>query len=146
MDQEPLRRFLLVIFLIYSYHHNNRFITINCGFSTYNLPYLVVFPSGCVSEQAAAKALGYTQVSWDDESQNERQPSFAAKSWSQLTVQEKALLEILGYTAKTWDNVSGKEEQPASASKFWSDLIVCGENLLITRLLVAPPALCETRP
>ena len=63
-----------------------------------------------------------------------------------MTVKEKALLKVLGYTAKTWDNVSGKEEQPAAASTAWDDLSVCGENLLITRLLVAPPALCETRP
>ena len=110
------------------------------------LPYLVVFPSGCVSEQAAAKALGYTQITWDDESQNEKQPSHTDNSWSDMTVKEKALLKILGYTAKTWDNVSGKEEQPAAASTIWDDLSVCGENLLIARLLVAPPALCETRP
>ena len=113
---------------------------------TYNLPYLVVFPSGCQSELAAAKALGYTQVSWDDVSGNENQPSVGSKSWSQLTAQEKALLTFLGYTAKAWDNVSGEEKQPASWEKPWSDLSVCGENLLITRLLVAPPALCETRP
>ena len=90
--------------------------------------------------------MGYTQVSWDNESENEKQPSVAEKPWSQLTAQEKALLTVLGYTAKAWDNVSGNEEQPAVNSKFWDDLSVCGENLLITRLFVAPPALCETRP
>ena len=113
---------------------------------TYNLPYLVAFPSGCQSELAAAKALGYTQVSWDNESGNENQPSIDDKSWSEISAQEKALLTFFGYTEKTWDNESGEEERPASWEKPWSDLSVSGENLLITRLLVAPPALCETRP
>ena len=61
-----------------------------------------------------------------------------------MTVQEKALLVVLGYTKKTWDDDS--LQQPAAASTAWDDLSVCGENLLITRLLVAPPTLCETRP
>ena len=132
--------------LIYPYHHNNRFITIDCELSTCNLSYPVALPSACISEQAAAKALGYTQVSWEDVSGKERQPSHTDKSWLQLTAQEKAALTVLGYTAKTWNDVSGKETQPASASKTWGKLSVCGENLLITRLLVAPPTLCETRP
>ena len=63
-----------------------------------------------------------------------------------MTVKEKALLKIFGYTAETWDNESGEEERPAAVSKPWDELSVCGENLLMTRLLVAPPALCETRP
>ena len=90
---------------------------------------LIIPGSGCESEQEAAKALGYTQVSWDDVSGKEKQPSHTDKSWLQMTAQEKAALTVLGYIAKTWDDVSGKETQPASASKTWDKLSVCGENL-----------------
>ena len=90
--------------------------------------------------------MGYTQITWDNESGNENEPSIVDKSWSEMTAQEKAALTVLGFTAKIWDNYSGREEPPASWEKSWTRLSVCGENLLITRLLVAPPALCETRP
>ena len=90
--------------------------------------------------------MGYTQITWDNLSGNEHEPSIVDKYWSEMTAQEKAALTVLGFTAKIWDNYSGREEPPASWEKSWTRLSVCGENLLITRLLVAPPALCETRP
>ena len=90
--------------------------------------------------------MGYTKVSWDNVSGNENQPSIVELYWRAMTNEQKASLTVLGFTKETWDDVSGEEETPASLDKAWKKLSVCGENLLITRLLVAPPALCETRP
>ena len=72
--------------------------------------------------------LGYTKVSWDNESGQARQPLTSFKSWAQLTANEKAGAALLGYTQASWDNVSGSEAQPASASKSWDELVVCGEG------------------
>ena len=78
------------------------------------------------SEEAAAKLLGHTQVSWDNVSGNEQQPWSDEKSWDDLSAAEKSAVLDLGYTAKTWDNASGQEKQPASAKKYWSDLTTSG--------------------
>ena len=72
--------------------------------------------------------LGYTKLSWDDESGQERQPLTKFKSWAQLTANEKAGAVLLGYTQSSWDNVSGSETQPASADKHWDELLLCGEG------------------
>ena len=95
---------------------------------TYNLPYLVAFPSGCQSEQEAAKALGYTQITWDNLSGNENEPSIVDKYWSEMTAQEKAALTVLGFTAKIWDNHSGREELPASWEKSWEPFYKNNQN------------------
>ena len=90
----------------------------------------VIYPplSDCKSEQAAAGVLGFTQVSWDDLSGQELQPSSVDKYWTNLTDSERAAAVVLGYTQTTWDNESGSEPQPASADKQWFQLISCGEN------------------
>ena len=72
--------------------------------------------------------LGYTKLSWDDESGQERKPLTSFKSWAQLTANEKAGAALLGYTQSSWDNVSGSETQPASADKSWDELLSCGEG------------------
>ena len=71
--------------------------------------------------------LGYTQVSWDNESGEEKQPASADKYWANLTDSEKAAARVLGYTEKAWDDESGSEAQPASAIKHWDELTSCGE-------------------
>ena len=97
--------------------------------------------SGCNSEQAAAEALGYTQVSWDNLSGKEKQPSSIDKHWSELTDKEKAAAVVLGYSATSWDDESGSEPQPASADKHWAELTACGEDpTLLTCLFCFPCA------
>ena len=89
----------------------------------------------CDSEQAGAVVLGYTQVSWDNESGNEPQPLSSNKAWAGLTNNEKTAAGLLGYTETTWDNVSGNEPQPASTDKSWVELTPCGESISIPRPL-----------
>ena len=86
--------------------------------------------SGCEhnSEQVAAEVLGYTQVSWENLSGNEPQPSSHKKSWSELRHSERVAAVLLGYTGKVWDNESGSEPQPASADKQWSELSPCADK------------------
>ena len=86
--------------------------------------------SGCEhnSEQVAAEVLGYTQVSWENLSGNEPQPSSHKKSWSELRHSERVAAVLLGYTGKVWDNESGSEPQPASAKKQWSQLSPCADE------------------
>ena len=84
--------------------------------------------AGCVSEQAAAALLGYTQISWDDVSGKEIRPASAKKYWSKLAKYEKQAAMALGYTQKLWDNASGKETQPPADSKYWHELTDCGKN------------------
>ena len=85
-------------------------------------------PSACESENAGAVTLGYTKLSWDDESGQERQPWASFKSWAQLTANEKAGALLLNYTQSSWDDVSGSETQPASTDKSWDELAVCDEG------------------
>ena len=86
--------------------------------------------SGCEhnSEQVAAEVLGYTQVSWENLSGDEPQPSSHKKSWSELRHSERVAAVLLGYTGKVWDNESGSEPQPASAKKQWSQLSPCADE------------------
>ena len=83
---------------------------------------------GCTSEQKAAGVLGYTQVSWDNDSGKEPQPDSDGKPWSKLSESEKVAAVVLGYTEQAWDDESGSEAQPASAIKHWDDLTSCGED------------------
>jgi len=93
-----------------------------------HLSYVVnLFRSGCNSEQVAAGILGYTQVSWDNESGKEQQPVSADKPWAALTQHERSAAMVLGYTRAMWDNKSGSESQPASADKHWAELTACGD-------------------
>ena len=82
----------------------------------------------CFGEQAAAAALGYTQVSWDNLSGKEQQPLSSIKSWVALVATEKRAAMLLGYNQRTWDNDSGSEPRPASAFKSWSELAACGDG------------------
>ena len=84
----------------------------------------------CKDKQWAAGLLGYTQVSWDNKSGKETQPSSSKKYWDQLTDQERAVAMLLGYTGVNWDK-EAKKHQPVSAKKYWAELISCGENLAI---------------
>ena len=84
--------------------------------------------SACNSETAAARALGYNQVSWDNLSGQEDQPSSAFKTWKLLTDNEKVAAGLLGYTQKTWDNDSGSEPQPGSITKTWAELSTCSDG------------------
>ena len=84
--------------------------------------------SACTSERAAAMALGYTQVSWDNESSDEQQPLTSFLSWAALTDKEKLAGTLLGYTARSWDNLSGSERQPAVGDKSWSKLTSCADG------------------
>ena len=81
----------------------------------------------CNSEQKAAVVLGYTEVSWDNLSGKEPQPTSFETYWAALTEQEKEAAVVLGYNSNIWDNESGSEPQPASANKHWSKLTVCSE-------------------
>ena len=83
--------------------------------------------SGCKDERAAARALGYTQVSWDNKSGKEKQPASEDKSWAALTQHERAAAMVLGYTRTMWDNKSESEADSASAAKHWAELTACGE-------------------
>ena len=85
--------------------------------------------------------LGYTQVSWDNLSGQERQPWSSNKVWAELTDNEKAAAALLGYLPPTWDNASGNEAQPASANKDWAELTACGEYIRIPQPLPALPVL-----
>ena len=91
--------------------------------------------TGWNDEQTAAKTLGYTQVTWDDASGQETEPSSVDKYWDELTTEEKSGAVDLGFTAKTWDNESGKEKQPASEYKTWAELNVCGKFVPSSQLL-----------
>ena len=84
----------------------------------------IKLPSGCISEQAAAEVLGYTQSSWD--SGKEKQPASAKKYWGELTSTERVAAVFLGYNEKVWDK-GGKKHRPASAKKYWAQLTACGE-------------------
>ena len=91
----------------------------------------------CESEQAAARVLGHTPVSWDDLSGAETQPWSSIKSWAVLTDEERAAAAVLGYSTTTWDNDSGTEPQPISMEKNWSELSSCadGEKFVLRRRL-----------
>jgi len=95
--------------------------------SHYHICTLTVL-SACESEHAGAVTLGYTKLSWDDESGQERTPLASFKSWAQLTANEKAGAALLGYTQSSWGDDSGSETQPASADKSWDELLLCGEG------------------
>ena len=88
---------------------------------------------GCQSEQAAARVLGYTPVSWDNLSGGETQPWSTIKSWAALTENEKAAAAVLGYIRPTWDNRLGFQLQPASAGKTWSELSSCADGEITVR-------------
>ena len=72
--------------------------------------------------------LGYTQVSWDNESGLEPKPASDDKDWNELTDNERAAAVVLGYTEMSWDTGA---PQPASDDKDWSQLTVCGEDLIM---------------
>ena len=69
--------------------------------------------------------MGYTQVTWDNESGNEKEPEAATYVWDSLTESQKAAVMVLGYTQTTWDDVSGKEIQPATVYKYWVEMSSC---------------------
>ena len=81
--------------------------------------------STCKDELAAAKALRYTHVAWDDV--KAAQPTSHNTSFHDLTHNERVAAVVLGYTGKSWDNDSDNEKQPASEDKFFAELTTCGE-------------------
>ena len=88
----------------------------------------LVLMSACDSEQDAAAALGYTQVTWDNLSGREQKPWSFIKSWAALGATEKAAAVLLGYTQTSWDDELGTVPRPASAFKRWSELTKCGDG------------------
>ena len=90
--------------------------------STANMRTHLLFPpSAC--EQTAARTLGYTQASWDDESGREVQPWSAIKYWDQLATDEQTAAEILGFESTTWKRWTGASGYPRA----WADLATCSE-------------------
>ena len=78
----------------------------------------------------AARTLGYTQASWDNESGNEPQPAANDKGWSEFSDKERAAATVLGYTEFTWDN--SPPAMPSSEEKSFADLTTtCGENVTV---------------
>ena len=61
--------------------------------------------------------MGYTQVSWDNESGKEPQPASSSKSWADLTDVEKKAVVTLGYSQLSWDY-----PWPAAADKQFAEL------------------------
>ena len=84
--------------------------------------------SACVSERAAAMALGFTQVSWDNESGEEQQPLTGFLTWAVLTDEEKAAASVLGYTATNWNDLSWSAAQPTAVDKAWAELASCADG------------------
>ena len=84
--------------------------------------------SACVSERAAAMALGFTQVSWDNDSGEEQQPLTGFLSWAILTDEEKAAASVLGYTATNWNDLSWSAAQPTVVDKSWAELTSCADG------------------
>ena len=72
--------------------------------------------------------LGYTKVSWDNDSGSEQMPWTYIKSWASLTDNEKSAAMVLGYTEATWDNESGLEPQPTSAGKRFDEMSKCSDG------------------
>ena len=84
-----------------------------------------VLPQDCRTEEEAAKVLGYTQLSWDNISGEEKQPLSMDKYWDELTELEQVAAFELGYTPKMWDK--GKKLPPAM-EKHWAELTTsCGD-------------------
>ena len=98
--------------------------------------------SACNSEQLAARALGYTQLSWDNLSGKETQPFSSIKYWFSLTENEKAAAAVLGFTQVIWDNASGSVTQPIVFSKSWTELATCADGEDIPILNSHP--ICKT--
>ena len=108
-------------------------VTIHCYIQS-----IITTPSVCKSEQAALRALGYTQTSWDNLSGDELQPASSIQRWSALTDNEKAAAAVLGYSQKAWDNESGSEPQPDSWDKSWAELTSCGDGPGLYSVYVFP--------
>ena len=71
----------------------------------------------CDSERDAAKALGFTKLSWDNWSGVEPQPASLEKRWDEFTDREREGAINLGWTQMIWDT-----QQPDVFEKFWSEL------------------------
>lgn len=78
----------------------------------------------CKSEQAALAALGYTKLTWDNDSGFEQKPWSFIKSWSFLTNNEKDAAKILGFTKKSWE----KNRRPRIYEKKWDDMTSCSDG------------------
>ena len=81
-----------------------------------------------MSELEAVKALGYTQVLWD----NEGEPAAMDKDWAELSPAERAGAGALGWDRKSWD--AGDADRPSPAAwaaamkKDWRDLAARGTH------------------
>lgn len=81
----------------------------------------------CDSEQAAAKVLGYDEVSWDNLSGEVRTPLQARLPWAQLIFVQRKAAKLLGYSKGTWSTGT----QTESSNKQWSELTKCGECKIV---------------
>ena len=77
----------------------------------------------CKNERAAARELGWTQLTWDEE---ETHPASEDKKFDELSARERVAAAALGFSSSAWDNDSGSELQPASEAKSWAELTTCG--------------------
>ena len=72
--------------------------------------------------------MGYTETSWNKESEDALKPWSSIKDWADLTNNEQTAARVLGYTETSWDNLSGNEPQPVSYYKYWDELTKCGDG------------------
>ena len=79
----------------------------------------------CKNEQAAARELGWTRLTWDEHDE-ETQPASENKKLDELSARERVAAAALGFSPSAWDNDSGSELQPASEAKSWAELTTCG--------------------
>ena len=96
----------------------------------------------CDSEQAAAKVLGYDEVSWDNWSGQERLPVPARLPWGNLIFVQKKAAKMLGYKQATWNMRQSASTQPDSFNKHWSELTACGEYEIVCISHFWQPIVC----
>ena len=75
----------------------------------------------CVSEQDAARVLGYDRLSWDYDSGRGSFPASEDKAWLDLANTERAAAIVLGYNRRMWDELDAGPQPPVEG-KTWSEL------------------------
>ena len=69
-------------------------------------------------------ALGYTKLTWDNDSGFEQKPWSFIKLWSSLTKNEKDAAKVLGFTKKSWE----KKRKSRIFQKKWDDMTSCSDG------------------
>ena len=68
--------------------------------------------------------LGYTKLTWDNDSGSEQKPWSFIKLWSSLTKTEKDAAKVLGMTKKSWE----KKRKTGIFAKKWDDMTSCSDG------------------